>query len=90
MFLTLFQLLTLDQWFAIRNETIKVTSAWPATIYILLWVWIGAFVFRNIFVGVLGQSAQRQRQLDFHQKCCVVAPLCGSACNRGVARCDVM
>eukprot|EP01135_Chromosphaera_perkinsii_P003609 Nk52_evm18s249 gene=Nk52_evmTU18s249 len=51
--ITLFQMFTLDRWFLIWEDTAKVVSPILSAIYILLWVWIGGFVFRNIFVGVI-------------------------------------
>eukprot|EP00741_Cyanophora_paradoxa_P018148 tig00021038_g17522.t1 len=51
--LTLFQLLTLDQWYKMCMEITKYTIG-PITIfYFVTWVWIGAFIFRNIFIGVM-------------------------------------
>ena len=54
--ITLFQLFTLDQWYKIYNDLIKVSSVAFTCTYILLWVWIGSFVFRNLFVGIMGES----------------------------------
>ncbi len=53
--ITLFQLFTLDQWYRIYNDLIKVIHPAFACTYILLWVWIGAFLFRNLFVGIMGE-----------------------------------
>ena len=52
--ITLFQLFTLDQWYKIYNDLTKVSNKAFTCIYILLWVWVGAFIFRNLFVGVMG------------------------------------
>ncbi len=52
--ITLFQIFTLDQWYVIYNDLIKVIHPVFACTYILLWVWIGAFLFRNLFVGIMG------------------------------------
>ena len=52
--ITLFQLFTLDQWYKIYNDLIKVSSMAFTCTYIILWVWIGSFVFRNLFVGIMG------------------------------------
>ena len=54
--ITLFQLFTLDQWYKIYNDLIKVSSVAFTCVYILLWVWIGSFVFRNLFVGIMGEA----------------------------------
>ena len=55
--ITLFQLFTLDQWYKIYNDLIKVSNVTFTCIYILMWVWVGSFVFRNLFVGIMGKSA---------------------------------
>ncbi len=55
--ITLFQLFTLDQWYKIYNDLTKVSNVAFTCTYILLWVWIGAFVFRNLFVGIMGEYA---------------------------------
>eukprot|EP00741_Cyanophora_paradoxa_P018147 tig00021038_g17521.t1 len=51
--LTLFQLLTLDQWYKMCMEISKYTVAPITIVYFMTWVWIGAFIFRNIFIGVM-------------------------------------
>ncbi|KAJ3194688.1 hypothetical protein HK101_002162 [Irineochytrium annulatum] len=51
--MTLFQLLTLDQWDSINKEVLKYADPVLTELYIISWVWLGAFVFRNIFVGVM-------------------------------------
>ena len=53
--ITLFQLFTLDQWYKIYNDIIRVQNKVFTCTYILLWVWVGAFVFRNLFVGIMGK-----------------------------------
>lgn len=52
-FITLFQLLTLDQWYVLQDDIQRVVSPVLVVIFFLVWVWIGAFVFRNVFVGVI-------------------------------------
>lgn len=52
--ITLFQLLTLDHWHDIYKDVTKVVNPWFAGLYIILWICIGSFVFRNIFVGIMG------------------------------------
>ena len=59
--LTLFQLFTLDQWYNIYRDLIKISNPISSLIYILVWIGIGSFIFRNLFVGIMGKS-----------KCCVV------------------
>ena len=55
--LTLFQLFTLDQWVQIYSDLVEVSNQAVTSTYILLWVWVGAFLFRNLFVGIMGQSS---------------------------------
>ena len=54
--ITLFQLFTLDQWYNIYTDITNVSSKAFTCTYILLWVWVGAFVFRNLFVGIMGKN----------------------------------
>ena len=51
--ITLFQLMTLDQWYTIHQDVAKVIPVAITATYMLSWVFIGAFAFRNIFVGVM-------------------------------------
>ena len=57
-FITLFQLFTLDHWYEILNDMVKAVNPVVAKIYVLLWICIGAFVFRNIFAGIMGRLVQ--------------------------------
>ncbi|KAJ3285822.1 hypothetical protein HDU79_007050 [Rhizoclosmatium sp. JEL0117] len=50
---TLFQLLTLDQWDTVNRDLIKETDSVWSNLYVISWVCLGAFIFRNIFVGVM-------------------------------------
>jgi cation channel sperm-associated protein 2 len=52
-FITLFQILTLDQWFVIQADIQKAVNPTVVVCFFVFWVWIGAFVFRNVFVGVM-------------------------------------
>ena len=54
--LTLFQLFTLDQWVEIHSDLVAVSNRAFTSTYILLWVWVGAFLFRNLFVGIMGRK----------------------------------
>ena len=54
---TLFQLFTLDHWYDILRDLIKVVDPITVEIYIILWICIGAFIFRNIFAGIMGIHA---------------------------------
>ncbi|KAI9337772.1 hypothetical protein BDR26DRAFT_863523 [Obelidium mucronatum] len=51
--MTLFQLLTLDQWDPVNRDLIKETDPIWTNLYVISWVCLGAFIFRNIFVGVM-------------------------------------
>lgn len=52
-FMTLFQLMTLDEWDPINRDLYTVIDPVWSQLYIISWVWLGAFIFRNIFVGVM-------------------------------------
>eukprot|EP01006_Ploeotia_vitrea_P035644 TRINITY_DN65915_c4_g1_i1.p1 TRINITY_DN65915_c4_g1~~TRINITY_DN65915_c4_g1_i1.p1 ORF type:complete len:679 (+),score=323.55 TRINITY_DN65915_c4_g1_i1:55-2091(+) len=52
-FISLFQLLTLDQWYAIQEDIQRVVEPVIVITFFIFWVWIGAFIFRNVFVGVM-------------------------------------
>lgn len=56
--MTLFQLLTLDNWYQIQREIGTVVDPIVTSIYFIFWVWIGAFIFRNIFIGVMVKNFQ--------------------------------
>ncbi|KAJ3085986.1 Cation channel sperm-associated protein 2 [Quaeritorhiza haematococci] len=51
--MTLFQLLTLDQWDGMNRDISKVADPVVSNVFIISWVWLGAFIFRNVFVGVM-------------------------------------
>ena len=53
--ITLFQLLTLDHWNDILEDVSKESDPAFSGIYIILWICIGSFIFRNIFVGIMGK-----------------------------------
>jgi len=57
---TLFQLLTLDQWFNIAKDITRVESIHPIVVimFFIIWVALGAFIFRNIFIGVMVKNFQ--------------------------------
>ncbi|ORX83476.1 hypothetical protein BCR32DRAFT_266947 [Anaeromyces robustus] len=52
-FKTLFQLLTFDQWNDMVNEISTIANPVVTTAYIIIWTCLGAFIFRNVFVGVM-------------------------------------
>jgi hypothetical protein len=52
---TLFQLLTLDQWYIMQRDVERVVHPALTIVFFLFWVWLGGLVFRNVFVGVMGE-----------------------------------
>ena len=57
--LTLFQLFTLDQWYRVYRAAASVVEPGmqiPLMIYIILWIWLGAFIFKNIIVGIIVEN----------------------------------
>ena len=53
---TLFQVFTLDQWYSIEREMQQYTPF--ATLFFFVWIFVGAFIFQNIFVGVMVRNFQ--------------------------------
>ena len=56
---SLFQLLTLDGWDHINRDIILVIGPIWTQIFIISWVWLGCFIFRGIFTGVIIQNFDR-------------------------------
>lgn len=57
--LTLFQLFTLDQWYRVYRaaaSVIEPNMRVVLMIYIILWIWLGAFIFKNIIVGIIVEN----------------------------------
>ncbi|OUM61470.1 hypothetical protein PIROE2DRAFT_12521 [Piromyces sp. E2] len=52
-FKTLFQLLTFDQWNDMVKEISTIANPIVTSAYIIIWTCLGAFIFRNVFVGVM-------------------------------------
>ncbi|XP_030832241.1 cation channel sperm-associated protein 2-like [Strongylocentrotus purpuratus] len=59
--ITLFQLFTLDQWYKILKDMWKVMGSVAPTFYIMLWICIGSFIFKNLFVGIMVNNFQNIR-----------------------------
>lgn len=60
-----FRLITFDSWDASSTDLTSVVS--PAVVYTwyFIWLWLGAFIFKNIFVGVVVTDFQRiKEQID--------------------------
>ncbi|XP_064653307.1 cation channel sperm-associated protein 2-like [Lineus longissimus] len=66
-FACLFQLLTLDRWHDILLEMMQVVDPFGSIFYIIFWVLMGSFVFRNIFVGIMVNNFQSIRADLFHE-----------------------
>ncbi|CAG7818997.1 unnamed protein product [Allacma fusca] len=60
--LTLFQIFTIDHWFPILTELMQVMDARVACVYILTWLLLGTFIFKNIFAGVMVNNFQNIRE----------------------------
>jgi hypothetical protein len=41
------------------SQVQTVSDFTVTSIYFVLWVWIGAFVFKNVFIGVMGTCPSR-------------------------------
>ncbi|CAI2364628.1 unnamed protein product [Moneuplotes crassus] len=54
-FLTVFQLLTMENWNSILYSTMD-QSGWTAAIYLISWIFIGNFVLLNLFLAILLDS----------------------------------
>ena len=53
--ITLFQLFTMDQWYSLLKKLWIDNNTLESTVYIILWVLFGSFIFKNIFVGIMGE-----------------------------------
>ncbi|OHT13291.1 hypothetical protein TRFO_16618 [Tritrichomonas foetus] len=53
---TVFQILTFDNWLLMYEDIIKVYYKWPTVIFFIVWLWVGAFVLGNIYIAVLVDS----------------------------------
>ena len=53
--ITLFQLFTQDHWLDVYNDVKNVAGELFAAGYVIFWIIIGSFIFRNIFVGIMGE-----------------------------------
>jgi hypothetical protein len=51
---TLFQLITMDNWYYISADAAKVANPILSDLFFISWVILGAFIFRNVFVAVVG------------------------------------
>ncbi|XP_067412152.1 cation channel sperm-associated protein 2, partial [Emydura macquarii macquarii] len=62
-FVTLFILFTMDHWYALLQDTWKIPEMNKVIsgLYIILWLLIGSFMFRNIFVAIMVTNFQNIR-----------------------------
>eukprot|EP00058_Branchiostoma_floridae_P009546 XP_002595034.1 hypothetical protein BRAFLDRAFT_99686 [Branchiostoma floridae] len=60
-FITLIQLFTLDHWHELLMDLVKVANPVLSGFYVILWIFIGSFIFRNIFVGIMVNNFQNIR-----------------------------
>lgn len=52
----LFQLLTMDRWDDMNRDFAQVADPFWSYTFVISWVFLGAFIFRNIFIGVMGKK----------------------------------
>lgn len=54
---TVFILFTMDHWYSLLQDTWKIPEINKviSSLYIILWLLIGSFIFRNIFVAIMGK-----------------------------------
>ncbi|XP_015266763.1 PREDICTED: cation channel sperm-associated protein 2 [Gekko japonicus] len=60
---TIFILLTMDHWYALMQDAWKIPSINKVVtgMFIILWLLIGAFIFRNLFVAIMVANFQNIR-----------------------------
>lgn len=52
----------MDQYYDLIEETARVMGYFTSCLYVLTWILLGSFIFRNIFVGVMVNNFQNIRQ----------------------------
>ena len=60
---SLFELVTFDNWAMLTADIAKVVTPSVTYIYCISWIWLGGFIFRNVFIGVIVSDFQ-----DIHEK----------------------
>ena len=65
--ITLFQLFTLDHWTDVYKDVTVVMGPGVAALYVIFWIIIGSFIFRNIFVGIMVNNFQSIRNDLFEE-----------------------
>lgn len=59
--ITLFAIMTLDQWWKIMTNT-ELNSSFIKTFYFISWVLLASFIFQNLFTGVMVNNFQEIRE----------------------------
>lgn len=59
--ITLFAIMTLDQWWKILTNT-ESNSSFIKTLYFISWVLLASFIFQNLFTGVMVNNFQEIRE----------------------------
>ena len=52
--LVVFRIMTFDNWDSISSEVATISSPAATYFFFISWIWLGSFIFRNVFVGVMG------------------------------------
>ena len=63
-----FRLLTFDQWDTSSSDIALAVSPGVVYAWYFVWIWLGGFIFRNIFVGVVVTDFQRIKERIESQK----------------------
>jgi hypothetical protein len=66
-FLTVFQILTMENWQFILYTTMS-QSGWTAAIYLISWIFIGNFVLLNLFLAILLDSFVEEDEEEKEQE----------------------
>ncbi|MCC5877961.1 MAG: ion transporter [Candidatus Sumerlaeia bacterium] len=65
---TLFRVLTLESWTAIRYAAIEHDMYWSSTIFHVVWVLVSTFVMLNLIVGAIINNYAEVQQIEKHRK----------------------
>ncbi|GKT36939.1 Cation channel sperm-associated protein 2 like protein [Aduncisulcus paluster] len=60
--LSMFQMMTLDQWYFILQDVSQVVNPGVVLGFFLAWIWVGSFLFFNVFVGVMVKNFQSLKE----------------------------
>lgn len=64
---TLFRVLTLESWTAIRYAAIEYDMYWSSTIFHVVWVLVSTFVMLNLIVGAIINNYAEVQQIEKHR-----------------------